>query len=107
MTSAVYDRTMPGIHRMNFVFGAMHIYLSSELPAKKTLMEANVCKINRLGVDTAFGRSDPASHFAALEDAMHQAVHERAIVGSGKPFVLVRVELLQRNRSTVGPSWDV
>src|SRR5262249_5718240 len=60
-----------------------------------------------LGVDAAFGWSDPASHFAAFEDAVHQTVHEGAVVRSGKPFVLARDEFFMRNGRAFGIGWHV
>src|ERR1700752_3114390 len=43
-------------------------------------MEADVLEVDGLSVDAALGRGNPASHFAALEDAVHQAVHKGAVV---------------------------
>ena len=76
------------------------------------LIKADVFEVEGLGIDAAFGRSDPASHFRAFEDTVHQTVHEGAVGGGWQPFVLTRRELFAVDRHAfeirrdVGPTSD-
>ena len=72
-----------------FHFGEMHSAFPDSPPAfnqsvlfsaLQGSIKADVLEVDGLSIDAALGRGDPASHFAALEDTVHQAVHKGAVV---------------------------
>lgn len=72
-----------------FHFGEMHLAFPDSPPAfnlsvlfsaLQGSIKADVLEVDGLSIDAALGRGDPASHFAALEDTVHQAVHKGAVV---------------------------
>src|SRR5258708_2643992 len=69
-----------------------------DLMAEKCLVKSHVFEVNRLRVDAAFGRRDPAGHFAAFENAMHYAMYIGAIVRRRQPIIQMRVEFFLGDR---------
>src|SRR6185503_17520677 len=69
--------------------------------------QAHVLELERLAVDPARGRGDPAGEAAGLGDGLHQAAHEDLVLGGGKPVVVARVPLRLAQHPAVRRHLDV
>src|SRR3989442_4966361 len=67
------------------------------------LVVANVAEVDRLAVDAAWGRRDPAREVAGLEHGVgHEAPDVRAVGVGGEPLVAAPRELLLGDLATGG-----